>query len=77
VGENRYGHPAPSVLARVEAHGATWRTTRAEGALRSSFPVPVPPNPDRAARTAAPRRRSRHRGIAGSGVAVAPRATAC
>jgi competence protein ComEC len=51
VGENRYGHPAASVLDRVEAHGAAWRTTRAEGALRSPFPVPAPvpapPNPER------------------------------
>jgi len=85
VGENRYGHPAPGVLARIEAHGAAWRTTRAEGALRSPFPVPVPapepapPNPERGARTAPrrPRRRAAVRGIAGSRVAGPPRATAC
>jgi len=43
VGDNRYGHPAPSVLARLAAHGVVVRTTRAEGALRAPFPVPAPP----------------------------------
>jgi competence protein ComEC len=43
VGDNRYGHPAPSVLARLAAHGVAVRTTRAEGALRTPYPVPAPP----------------------------------
>jgi competence protein ComEC len=43
VGDNRYGHPASSVLARLDAHGVAVRTTRAEGALRAPFPVPLPP----------------------------------
>jgi competence protein ComEC len=42
VGENRYGHPAASVLERLAAHGVAVRTTRAEGALRTPFPVPPP-----------------------------------
>ncbi len=42
VGENRYGHPAASVLERLAAHGVAVRTTRAEGALRSPFPPPAP-----------------------------------
>ena len=46
VGENRYGHPAASVMARLQAHGLPVRTTRAEGALRS----PLPPPPAGAAR---------------------------
>jgi competence protein ComEC len=43
VGENRYGHPAASVLERLAAHGVAVRTTRAEGALRSPFPPPAAP----------------------------------
>jgi len=43
VGENRYGHPAASVLERLAAHGVAVRTTRAEGALRSPFPPPPAP----------------------------------
>jgi competence protein ComEC len=43
VGDNRYGHPAPSVLARLDAHGVAVRTTRADGALRAPFPVAGPP----------------------------------
>jgi competence protein ComEC len=43
VGENRYGHPAPSVMARLAAHGVAVRTTRSEGALRMPYPVPAPP----------------------------------
>jgi competence protein ComEC len=42
VGENRYGHPAPSVLARLQAHRVPVRTTRGEGALRSPLPPPPP-----------------------------------
>jgi competence protein ComEC len=42
AGENRYGHPAASVLERLAAHGVAVRTTRAEGALRTPFPVPPP-----------------------------------
>jgi competence protein ComEC len=34
VGENRFGHPAASVLARLEAFGIAVRTTRDEGAVR-------------------------------------------
>ena len=41
VGENRYGHPAPTVLRRLAAHGVAVRTTRAEGALRVPFPPPA------------------------------------
>ncbi|MFU8888534.1 MAG: ComEC/Rec2 family competence protein [Trueperaceae bacterium] len=43
VGENRYGHPAASVLERLAAHGVAVRTTRAEGALRATFPLPPAP----------------------------------
>jgi competence protein ComEC len=43
VGENRYGHPAASVLERLAAHGVAVRTTRAEGALRAPFPLAPPP----------------------------------
>lgn len=35
VGHNRYGHPAPSVLARYEAAGVAVATTRDHGALRA------------------------------------------
>jgi competence protein ComEC len=42
VGENRYGHPAASVLERLAAHGVEVRTTLAEGALRTPLPPPAP-----------------------------------
>ncbi len=34
VGENRYGHPHPSVLARLAEHGVPVMTTQASGAVR-------------------------------------------
>ncbi len=40
VGVNRFGHPAPAVLARLEAAGVQVRMTRREGALRVPYPVP-------------------------------------
>lgn len=40
VGVNRYGHPAPAVLERIAAAGATARLTREEGALRVPYPPP-------------------------------------
>jgi competence protein ComEC len=40
VGRNRFGHPAPSVLARLERHGVAVRTTLDEGAVRVPFPPP-------------------------------------
>ena len=43
VGDNRYGHPSASVMARLAAHGVAVRTTRGEGALRTPYPVPAPP----------------------------------
>jgi competence protein ComEC len=46
VGENRYGHPAASVLARLAAHGVAVRTTRGEGALRTPLP-PTAAGPER------------------------------
>ncbi len=44
VGVNRFGHPAPAVLARLDAAGAEVRLTRTEGALRVPYPVPGPPS---------------------------------
>ena len=40
VGVNRYGHPAPEVLERLHAAGASVRTTMGEGALRVPYPPP-------------------------------------
>ncbi len=34
VGTNRYGHPAPDVIARLRAAGATVRSTREDGTVR-------------------------------------------
>jgi competence protein ComEC len=40
VGRNRFGHPDPSVLDRLDRHGAVVRTTRDHGALRVPYPPP-------------------------------------
>src|SRR5690606_41223254 len=42
VGENGYGHPHPSVLERLDAHGVPVATTREAGAVRVPL-GPVPP----------------------------------
>jgi competence protein ComEC len=44
VGENRYGHPSPAVLARARRAGVEVATTRDAGALRIGFPLPPPPS---------------------------------
>jgi len=68
VGENRYGHPSPAVLARLAAHGVAVRSTRAEGALRSPFPPPpAPVGGARAGRRVSVRRCSRRSGCCPSG----------
>ncbi|CAN5734011.1 DNA internalization-related competence protein ComEC/Rec2 [soil metagenome] len=52
AGRNRFGHPAASVLERLERHGVAVRTTLEEGALR----IPHPPDaPVIRARRAVPR----------------------
>lgn len=40
VGRNNYGHPAPEVIERLEAHGATVYTTLEFGALRFDLARP-------------------------------------